>query len=149
MTTHFWQQKTLAEMTDSEFESLCDCCGKCCYHKLIDDENDDLIYTNIPCVELNTKTFRCQNYPNREKLGLGCIKLTPQMVGELDWLPESCAYRLINENKPLPAWHPLLTGSYDEMRAAITPQLDNHLYKINVLNWHEYLAEHPDQQSKE
>jgi len=39
-----------------------------------------------------------------------CIKLTPQTLSEIDWLPATCAYRLIAEGKDLFWWHPLVSG---------------------------------------
>jgi len=32
------------------------------------------------------------------------------------WLPETCAYRRLHNNEPLPAWHPLLAGDRARMR---------------------------------
>ena len=47
-----------------------------------------------------------------------CIKLTPYNIEELAWMPRSCAYRRLHEGRPLPAWHPLLTGDPESVHAA-------------------------------
>lgn len=106
----FWRTKTLAEMSRAEWESLCDGCGRCCLHKLRDEDTDELAFTNVACRLLNTQTARCQDYTNRKALVPDCIRLTPKRLQTIDWLPPSCAYRLVNEGKDLPAWHPLRSG---------------------------------------
>jgi uncharacterized cysteine cluster protein YcgN (CxxCxxCC family) len=107
----FWQQKTLDEMTDAEWESLCDGCGQCCLHKLMDEDTDEIYFTNVACRQLNIKTCQCRNYERRFEYEPDCIKLTRENLPTFEWLPPTCAYRLLAEGKPLPAWHPLLTGS--------------------------------------
>jgi len=112
MTTNpFWQEKSLAEMTDQEWESLCDGCGRCCLHKLIDDDTEEVYFTNVACNQLNIKTCQCRHYETRFEYEPDCIKLTRENLITFDWLPPTCAYRLQEEGKPLPHWHPLITGS--------------------------------------
>lgn len=111
----FWQTKTMEQMTDHDWESLCDGCGKCCLNKVIDDETDELFFTNVACSQLNTQSCQCKNYARRFKLVPDCFKVTLENRESFGWLPASCAYRLIDEGKELPSWHPLLVGSSKEM----------------------------------
>lgn len=106
----FWELKTLAEMTHNEWESLCDGCAKCCLHKLQDDETDEVFYTSVACKKLNTDSCRCTVYKERLKHVPDCVDLARENLEELGWLPSSCAYRLVWERKPLPHWHPLVSG---------------------------------------
>jgi uncharacterized cysteine cluster protein YcgN (CxxCxxCC family) len=111
MTAPFWKTKTLDEMTPEEWESLCDGCGRCCLHKLRDDDTQALAFTNVACRLLDTATCRCSNYENRFDHVPDCIQLTPTILREVDWLPPSCAYRRVEEGRDLPAWHPLRSGT--------------------------------------
>ncbi|MGL4474223.1 MAG: YcgN family cysteine cluster protein [Shewanella sp.] len=111
----FWKQKKLAEFTHEEWESLCDGCGKCCLNKLIDDETEQLYYTNAACKLLNTASGGCQKYADRFQEVPECTRITPENIAELTWLPDSCAYRRIYQERDLPSWHPLLTGSKTAM----------------------------------
>jgi uncharacterized cysteine cluster protein YcgN (CxxCxxCC family) len=111
MTAPFWKTKTLDEMTPEEWESLCDGCGRCCLHKLRDEDTNALAFTNVACRLLDTATCRCSNYENRFDHVPDCIQLTPAILREVDWLPPSCAYRRVEEGRDLPAWHPLRSGT--------------------------------------
>lgn len=106
----FWRTKRLDEMTTAEWESLCDGCGRCCLHKLRDEDTDELAFTNVSCRLLNLETGRCGDYSNRTRQVTDCTTLTPELLKKIDWLPPSCAYRLVANNQDLPAWHPLITG---------------------------------------
>jgi uncharacterized cysteine cluster protein YcgN (CxxCxxCC family) len=108
--TPFWRRKTLDEMTRAEWESLCDGCGRCCLHKLRDEDTGDLGWTNVACRLLDTHSCRCSDYANRKARVPDCVKLTPKRVASIDWLPPSCAYRLLAEGQDLPWWHPLVSG---------------------------------------
>ncbi len=114
----FWQTKKLNEMTPQEWESLCDGCGQCCLHKLIDDDNDDLLITNVACKLLDSYTCQCRDYPNRKKFVKDCVQLTPKSVGEYNWLPKTCAYRLVHEGKDLHDWHYLKSCSSESVHKA-------------------------------
>ncbi|NRA85868.1 MAG: YcgN family cysteine cluster protein [Rhizobiales bacterium] len=106
----FWEEKTLNQMTEPEWESLCDGCGKCCLIKLEDEDTGEVIFTNLSCKLLNVKTCQCNDYTNRAKFVPDCIKMTQKDIKQYAWLPQSCAYRLLDEGKKLPDWHPLISG---------------------------------------
>lgn len=93
----FWRTKTLNQLTRSEWESLCDGCGQCCLHKLQDEDTDEIYWTSVACTLLNAETCQCRDYPNRKKTVPDCVFLTPEIVDEVDWLPVTCAYRLVAE----------------------------------------------------
>ena len=114
----FWEDKRLDQMSRQEWESLCDGCGKCCIHKLEDEETGELFATNVACRLLDRRSGRCTDYPNRKALVPDCVRLTPAKAGALDWLPSTCAYRLRANGEPLPGWHPLVTGDAESVHAA-------------------------------
>lgn len=114
----FWQAKTLSEMTASEWESLCDGCGKCCLHKLENEDTGEVFYTNIACHYLDHQQSRCQSYVERQSLVPNCVVLTPDTVKDIDWLPDTCAYRLLANGLPLFDWHPLVSGDPDSVHKA-------------------------------
>lgn len=106
----FWQTKPLSVMTDSEWEALCDGCGKCCLNKLEDDETGEVFYTSAACRMLNITTCRCSHYSERTRLVAGCIDVRQLDAADYSWLPSTCAYRLLAEGDELPHWHPLISG---------------------------------------
>lgn len=114
----FWQVKQLHEMTSQEWESLCDGCGRCCLVKLEDEDTGIIYTTDVSCRLLDCSTCRCTGYANRHQLVDDCIKLDPDNVDELGWLPATCAYRLVWEGKPLEDWHPLVSGSSETVHEA-------------------------------
>jgi len=114
----FWRSKSLEEMTSSEWESLCDGCGRCCLVKLEDEDSGEIHFTDIGCRLLDAKTCRCGDYKRRTRRVPDCVGLTPTLVRTLSWLPVTCAYRLVAEGKDLPDWHPLVSGSAESVHAA-------------------------------
>jgi uncharacterized protein len=114
----FWESKTLAEMNDQEWESLCDGCGKCCLISLEDEDTGALYLTDVACKLFDGATCQCSDYANRKSKVPDCVKLTPENVPTLDWLPRTCGYRLVSEGKPLFWWHPLVSGDPETVHAS-------------------------------
>lgn len=158
-TPRFWESKSLLEMNDAEWESLCDGCAKCCLHKFIDDdaeqsakstdviyEGESVVYTNIACHLLNTKTCSCTQYATRTKLVPDCVKLTKNNLKDIFFMPPSCAYRRLHEGKSLPSWHPLLhNGKKSSMHKAgqsVRNKTVNE-HDVNIDDFEEYIVVWP------
>ncbi len=114
----FWKRKNLGSLTDAQWEALCDGCGKCCLHKLQDIETGEIFYTAVACSLLDIPTCRCRDYPNRLTKAPNCLNLTPGKVAKLEWLPATCAYRLVAAGKDLPDWHYLVCNNRAAIRNA-------------------------------
>ncbi len=118
----FWETLPFDQMSIQQWESLCDGCGYCCLIKLEDEDSGEVVNTSVTCRLLDTQSCLCKDYNNRLKSVSMCVKITADNLSELldkqNWLPSSCAYRLLHEGKPLPDWHPLLTGDPDSVHQA-------------------------------
>ena len=114
----FWRSKTLGQMTQSEWESLCDGCGRCCLNKLEEDGSDRIFYTDVGCKLLDGESCRCKDYANRTALVSDCVQLTARNINRINWLPPTCGYRLVAQGRDLYWWHPLVSGDPDSVHAA-------------------------------
>ena len=113
----FWEAP-LASLDAGEWEALCDGCGKCCLHKLEDEDSGRIYPTNVACRLLDLKTARCGDYKHRRRHVPDCLTLTKRSVADIEWLPQTCAYRLRAEGEPLPDWHYLVCGDRDAVHRA-------------------------------
>jgi len=125
MTVRFWEDTPLERLDRGQWEALCDGCGKCCLHKLEDDETGELFATNVACKLLDRRSGQCSDYRRRHAYVPECIRLTPAKLDALEWLPQTCAYRLRREGKPLADWHYLNSGDRETVHTA----------KISVRGW--------------
>ncbi len=114
----FWLRKRLDQMTKKEWESLCDGCGRCCMLKLEDEDTGIVYLSRLSCELLDIGKCRCTNYSNRHAKVPDCLSLNPKMVRELDWLPDTCAYRLVQNGMDLAWWHPLVSGNQETVHEA-------------------------------
>jgi uncharacterized protein len=114
----FWRRKTLTQLTQQEWESLCDGCGRCCLNKLEDEETGRIYFTDVGCRLLDGETCRCRDYPNRTAKVKDCVRLTPRNINRIVWLPPTCAYRRLADGHDLYWWHPLVSGDPDTVHAA-------------------------------
>ncbi len=137
----FWELD-LDKLTRAEWEALCDGCGRCCLHKLEDEDTGEIAETNVACKLLDTNTARCTDYKHRKAFVPDCLRLTPALVKQVHWLPKTCAYRRREEGKPLPYWHYLLTGSKEEMQKAgacvagrVISEVDAGPLEHHLTNW--------------
>lgn len=115
----FWKKKSFAEMSVDEWEALCDGCGKCCLNKIEDEDSGEVFLTRVACRLFDNDTCRCSQYSNRHQFVPECISLTPDSIPKhAYWLPKTCAYLLLWQEKPLFEWHPLISGSPQSVHQA-------------------------------
>ncbi len=138
----FWREKPLTAMSESEWESLCDGCGKCCLNKLEDEDDGSIHWTNVACRFLDHDRVQCSVYALRRRYVWNCVKVTPDMGDRLVWMPPSCAYRLLAEGKDLPNWHPLVTGDREStikagmsVRGRAVDERDAGDFEDHVVDW--------------
>jgi uncharacterized protein len=140
----FWKTVPLNQMTKPEWEALCDGCGKCCLNKLEFEDTSEVHFTRIACRLLDGETCRCAQYPIRHQFVPECVTLSPSKLPEVAyWLPQTCAYRLLHQGDPLPAWHPLETGdpmsvhlSGNSVRGWTIPE-----FEVPEEDWEDYIIE--------
>jgi len=144
LKANYWQVKTLEEMTPEEWEALCDGCGRCCLHKIVDAESGQVRFTCVACRLLDRTTCLCKHYQHRADIVSDCLVLTAENVHRIDWLPESCAYRRIAEGRGLAWWHPLVSGNSNTVHQAgisvqggLVSESDINLYRLQdyIVNW--------------
>lgn len=143
----FWKVKSLEEMSDVEWESLCDGCARCCLVKLEEEDNGKIHYTDLGCTLLDGKTCRCRDYPRRQEKVADCVRLTPQAVRTLTWLPKTCAYRRIAEGKDLYDWHPLVSGrpeSVHEAGISVRARVKASEDDVPMEDWPEHIVRWPN-----
>lgn len=114
----FWKTKSFTEMSAEEWESLCDGCGRCCLMKYIEDGSEKVFYTNVACGLLDCDSCRCKSYQDRASIMLDCFTITPENIEKSNWLPSSCAYRMLYHKQNLDWWHPLVSGDNSTVHKA-------------------------------
>jgi len=143
---HFWEKKPLKDLNRQEWEALCDGCGKCCLNKLEDEETGEVALTRVACRLLDDATCRCAQYPIRHQFIPECIVLKPENLDtHAYWMPETCAYRLLWQGKPLPEWHPLLTGTPESVHEAGVSVRGWTVseFEISEDEWEDHIIEEP------
>jgi uncharacterized protein len=114
----FWRTKRLSEMTQTEWESLCDGCGRCCLNKLTDEDTNETVFTSVACRLLDGESCRCTDYAHRQAKVKDCVRLTSRNVRRITWLPPTCGYRIVASRRDLPWWHPLVSGRKETVHEA-------------------------------
>ncbi len=142
----YWETTPLTQMTPTEWEALCDGCGKCCLNKLEDEDTGVVALTSVACRLLDDATCRCAQYPIRRQFVPECISLDAATIHKhMYWLPQTCAYRLLSQGDPLFDWHPLISGTPNSVHAAgVSMQHKTQSeYEIADEDWEDYIIEEP------
>ena len=144
MRPKFWETLPLEALTHNEWEALCDGCGKCCLNKLEFEDTGEVAFTRLACQLLDGETCRCKNYDNRRDFVPDCVQVTPERLPNIVyWLPRTCAYRRLQEGKPLLDWHPLISGTTQSVHDARISVQGWTLPETSVPteDWEDYLIE--------
>lgn len=144
--TRFWERKKMTQMSQKEWEALCDGCGKCCLNKLEDEDSGEVVLTNVACRLLDDSSCHCAQYSIRHQFIPECIVMTPDNIPEhLYWMPQTCAYRLVHEGRPLEPWHPLISGDPNSVHAAGVSVQGKTVpeFEVHEDDWEQHIIEEP------
>ena len=140
----YWEKTPLTQMTQNEWEALCDGCGKCCLNKLEDPDTGQVVLTRVACRLFDDTTCRCAQYDIRHQFVPECIRMTPKTIAQhAYWLPQTCAYKRLYNGQPLPDWHPLITQQEHSVHdAGISVQgCTIPEFEIDEDEWDQYIIE--------
>ncbi|WP_299944049.1 YcgN family cysteine cluster protein [uncultured Ruegeria sp.] len=146
LAPRFWERKPLRKMNQREWEALCDGCGKCCLNKLEDEDTGEVALTCVACRLLDDESCRCTQYDIRHQFVPECIVMKPENIdSHAYWLPQTCAYRLLWEGKPLYDWHPLLSGTPNSVHDAGVSVQGRTVseFETPMEEWEDYIIEEP------
>lgn len=146
LAPRFWEKKRLTDLSKDEWEALCDGCGKCCMNKLEDEDTGEVALTRVACRLFDNDSCRCAQYPIRHQFVPECIVLSPANIPDnLYWMPETCAYKLLWNGNPLPAWHPLETGTADSVHdAGVSMQgMTVPEFEVDDDDWEDHIIDEP------
>ena len=111
-------------------------------HKLEDEETGEVFATNVACRLLDLETCQCQDYPHRKQRVPDCVVLTLDQIEEFQWLPTTCAYRLLAEGQALPRWHPLVSSDPKTVHTAgisvcgrVISELEADDLQLHITDW--------------
>lgn len=138
----FWEQP-LDTLDRAQWEALCDGCGKCCLLKAEDEDDGQIYMTNIACKLLDVEQARCSDYRRRRYYVPDCVRLTRTKLDQFDWLPDSCAYKLRADNRPLPDWHYLISGSRETIHEAGKSIRGKVITEVEAGPIEQHILEHP------
>jgi hypothetical protein len=138
----FWEAP-IETLDRGQWEALCDGCGKCCVHKLEDEDTGELLATNVACRLLDRRSGFCSDYRNRRAHVPECVRLTTRNVRGIEWLPSTCAYRLRAAGEPLPDWHYLLSGDRDAVHRAGESVRGWTVSEVDVTDFEHHLVDRP------
>lgn len=127
-------KKPMAEMTASEWESICDGCGLCCQIRVEDEDTGEIALSNVTCRYLCLNSHQCTDYANRHTNVPDCIKVTPENVASLYWLPPTCGYQLVARGQPLKRWHHLICGDRSRVHTH-GPSMKGNLISEDEADW--------------
>lgn len=118
-TQPWWESTPLNRLSTEQWEALCDGCGRCCLHKLEDEDDGTVHATDVACRLLDLQTCRCSRYDQRRQQVPDCLSVRGIIERDQSHtLPPSCAYRRLAEGRPLAEWHPLISGRSDSVHRA-------------------------------
>lgn len=142
VTPRFWEAP-LETLDQRQWEALCDGCGKCCLHKVEDEDSGRIYPTNVACKLLDLTTCQCSDYKNRRQFVADCIKLTPGKIADYFWLPATCAYVLRDAGEALPDWHYLISGDRNSIHQAGMSVQGRALSEIHAGPFENHIVEQP------